>query len=237
MIDCWRVRAFLLSLVQFVCLGGWAHADSISLFNTGVDSSGVPLVGGSNDPHWTIISGPGITSPAPAVVVTNQSPLGLYAQNADSTWIWENASGNASINSPYTIRETFNLTGDIPNTATISGSWGADNNGMILLNGSTPVGTGTLSLSDSNVSNFSSFHSFTITGGFVAGVNTLDFVLTDTGNPGALNVNSLIGTVSAVPEPSAIMLLLVGCTGVLAYRRVTGDRASRADARRLVLQR
>jgi hypothetical protein len=233
MIDCWRVRAFLLSLVQFVCLGGWADADSISLFNTGVNSSGVPLPLGSNDAHWSIISGPGITSPAPAVVVNNQS----YAQNSNSAWIWVNASGNAGVNSPYTIRETFNLTGENPNTAMISGTWGADNNGMILLNGSTPSGTGTLALSDSDLSNFGSFHSFTITGGFVAGVNTLDFVVTDTGNPGALNVNSLIGTVSSVPEPSAITLLLVGCTGVLAYRRVTGGRASRADARRLVLQR
>jgi hypothetical protein len=213
-------------------LGGWADAGSISLFNTGVDSSGVPLAGGSNDPHWTIISGPGITSPAPAVVVTNQSPFGLYAQNPDSRWIWVNASGDAAVGSSYTIRETFDLTGTIPSTATISGTWGADNNGMILLNGSTPVGTGTLSLSDANISNFSSFHSFTITGGFVAGLNTLDFVVTDTGNPGALNVNSLVGTVTSVPEPSAITLLLVGCTGVLAYRRVTGDRTSRADAGR-----
>jgi len=221
MSDCRWIRAFLFTGFLSVCLGGRADAATISLFNTGVDSSGVPLAGGSNDPHWTIISGPGITSPAPAVVVTNQIPSGLYAQNPDSRWIWVNASGDAGVGSPYTIRETFDLTGTIPSTATISGSWGADNNGMILLNGSTPVGTGTLSLSDSNVSNFSSFHSFTITGGFVAGLNTLDFVVTDTGNPGALNVNSLVGTVS-VPEPSAMTLMLVGGTIVLACRRRKG---------------
>lgn len=94
---------------------------------------------------------------------------------------------------------------------------------MILLNGSTPIGTGTLALFDSNTANFRSFSSFTITGGFVAGVNTLDFVVTDTGNPGALNVNSLVGTVTAaVPEPSAIVLMLVGGIGVLARRRIKG---------------
>jgi hypothetical protein len=219
MSDCRWVRAVLFTVVQFVCLGGRADAGAISLFNTGVDSSGVPLAGGSDDPHWTIISGPGITSPAPAVVVSN--PPGLYAQNSDSRWIWVNASGDAGVNSPYTIRETFNLTGENPSTAMISGSWGVDNNGMILLNGSTPIGAGTLALFDSDTNNFGSFHSFTITEGFVAGVNTLDFVVTDTGNPGALNVNSLVGTVTAsVPEPSAIMLMLVGGTFVLAYRRV-----------------
>jgi len=202
-------------------LVGWANADSISLFNTGVDSSGVPLAGGSDDTHWTIVSGPGVTSPAPAVVVTNQSPFGSYAQDPNSAWIWVKASGAAGINSPYTLRMTFDLTGLNPNTAMISGSWGADNNGMILLNGSTPSGTGTLSLSGTDGSNFASFHSFTITGGFVAGVNTLDFVVTDTGNPGGLNVNSLVGT-AVVPEPSAIALMLVGGTIVLASRRVKG---------------
>jgi hypothetical protein len=223
MCDCRWVRAFLLAAVHFVCLGGWADAGAISLFNTGVNSSGVPLAGGSDDSHWTIISGPGITSPASAVVVNNQSPYGLYAQNPHSTWIWVNASGNAGINSPYTIEETFNLTGETPNTAVISGSWGADNNGMILLNGTQAKGTGTLALFDTNNNNFGSFHSFTITGGFVAGVNTLDFVVTDTGNPGALNVNSLIGTASVVPEPSTLTMLLVGWMSGLAYRRSKAD--------------
>jgi hypothetical protein len=223
MSDSRRVRAFLFTLVPFVYLGGRVDAGAISLFNTGVNSSGVPLAGGSSDPHWTIISGPGITSPTPAVVVSNQSPFGLYAQNPNSKWIWVNASGDASINSPYTIRETFNLTGENPNTAMISGSWGVDNTGMILLNGSTPLGTGTMALPGNTTNNFESFHSFTITGGFVAGVNTLDFVVTDLANPGALNVNSLVGTVG-VPEPSAISLMLVGWISLLAYRRVKADK-------------
>ena len=227
MSDCRRVCAVLFTVVQLVCLGGRADAGAISLFNTGVDSSGVPLPGGSNDPHWTIISGPGITSPAPAVVVNNQSPFGLYAQNPNSKWIWVNASGDGGINSPYAIQETFNLTGEKLNTAMISGSWGVDNTGMILLNGSTPLGTGTLALLGNTNNNFESFHSFTITGGFVAGVNTLDFVVTDTGNPGALNVNSLVGTVSSVPEPSTITLMILGWTSMLTYRRVKAVKKGR----------
>jgi hypothetical protein len=229
MSDFRRVGAFPFAVVLFVCLGGWADAGAISLFNTGVDASGVPLAGDSDDPHWTIISGPGITSPAPAIVVSNQSPFGLYAQNSNSRWIWVNASGDAGTNSPYTIRETFALTGENPNTAMISGSWGVDNTGMILLNGSTPVGTGSLALLGNTNNNFESFHGFTITGGFVAGVNTLDFVVTDAANPGALNVNSLVGTVSSVPEPAASTLMLVGWIGVLAFRL---SRTSPCEIRR-----
>ena len=78
-----------------------------------MDSSGVPLAGGSNDPHWTILSGPSGTFPAPAVVAGN--PPGDYASNSNSRWVWENASQNAGINSPYTFRETFDLTGENPN--------------------------------------------------------------------------------------------------------------------------
>ena len=196
--------------------------DKVTLFNTGVDSSAMPLAGGSNDPHWTILSGPSGTFPAPALVVA--SPPGDYASNSNSRWVWENASGNAGNNSPYTFRETFDLTGDNPNTATISGAWGVDNDGMILLNGSTPVGTGALSLSGSG-DNWGSFHKFTITGGFVAGVNTLDFVATDTGNPGGLNVNSLVGTVSRATSQGPD-LITTASDGRSGLQRTTQEQSA-----------
>jgi hypothetical protein len=104
---------------------------------------------------------------------------------------------------------TFDLSGFDPGSTTLSGSWAADNFGSILLNGSTPTGTGTLVLSGYPISNFESFHNFTITGGFLVGINTLDFVITDGGVPGGLNVTNLVAT-SAVPEPSSLVLLLGG---------------------------
>jgi len=193
-----------------------AAAASISLFNTGVDAIGTPLSGGSSDPHWTVISGPGITTPQAAVVVNDQSPSGRYAQDPNSPWIWANASGIAGLGSPYDFRLTFDLTGLNPSTATISGSWGVDNDGSILLNGSTPMGSGALTLGGGDVrDNYSTFHNFSITGGFVSGINTLDFLATDLGVVGGLNVNSLVGTASASanPEPSSLVL---GCLAIVS---------------------
>jgi hypothetical protein len=192
-----------------------AAAASITLFNTGVDAIGTPLSGGSSDPHWTIISGPGITTPQAAVVLSDQL-AGTYAQDPNSPWIWANASGAAGRGSPYDFRLTFDLTGLNPSTATISGSWGVDNDGSILLNGSTPMGSGALTLGGGDVgSNYSTFHSFSITGGFVSGINTLDFLATDLGAVGGLNVNSLVGTASASanPEPSSLVL---GCLALVS---------------------
>jgi hypothetical protein len=192
-------------------------ASTISLFNTGVDSSGTPLAGGTFDPHWSIISGPGITTPVEAVVLTNQHPHGNYVSSPNSQWVWANASGDAGINSPYTLQLTFDLSGFNPGAATLSGFWAADNFGSILLNGSSPIGTGTFDLPGDSSSNFNSFHAFTITGGFTAGINTLDFVITDDGNPGGLNVTNLVATAS-VPEPSSLVLLFGGFGVVLLLR-------------------
>ena len=76
-----------------------AHA-ALALFNTGVNDTGTPLAGSSNDPHWSVVAGPNITAPIPAVVVNDQSPFGLYAQSPHSRWIWVNAAGHEAENSP-----------------------------------------------------------------------------------------------------------------------------------------
>ncbi|HME71173.1 MAG TPA: PEP-CTERM sorting domain-containing protein [Myxococcota bacterium] len=211
--------ALLIMIAPVVSRPAAAH--SISLFNTGVDANEIPLSGGSSDPHWSIIAGPGITNPVPAVVVNNQlNFLGTYVQSPDSRWVWADASGVAELNSPYTFQLSFDLTGFNPTTATISGSWGVDNDGSILLNGSNPVGSGALTLDGGDVlSNFTSFHSFQITGGFVSGINTLDFLATDLGAVGALNVNSLVGTVSEVPEPSTLVMVAIGAIAVAGFAR------------------
>jgi hypothetical protein len=206
--------------LALLALAGPTRADLIPIFNTGVDPGGAPLPGGSADPHWSIVAGPGITSPTPGEVLT--SPDGLYAASAASRWIWVNADSSGSTGSPYTFRLTFDLTALDASTATISGAWGVDNEGVILLNGATPTGTGALSLTNFNdEGNFDVFNGFSITGGFVAGVNTLDFLATDNDNPGALNVSALTATApaGAVPEPASFLLLAAGAIGAWSYAR------------------
>jgi hypothetical protein len=90
---------------------------------------------------------------------------------------------------------TFDLTGEDLATTEISGLWGVDNVGTIQLNGlSINIGGGTLQLPQVIADNYSTPHSFVLTNGFVAGLNTLDFIVSDNRAPAALNVSGLSTT-------------------------------------------
>jgi hypothetical protein len=206
----WKLLGLFLPTAILCMSSMLAHADTIPVFNTGVDSSGSLLPLGAIDPNWTIISGPGITSPAPAYVLTNQRNLdGTYYATKDSQWIWASANGVAGTNSPYTFQLQFDLTNFNPNTVVISGSWGVDNLGSIELNGAPAIGTGALSLTNSD--NFVSPNAFTITAGFHSGINTLDIQATDLGVVGGLDITALVATgTPVVPLPASAWLLLSG---------------------------
>ena len=181
------------------------EAEQIMLYNTGVDDMDNLLPLGVQDSHWNIVS-PSPDSVGPAWTLSDQHPL-VYVQTLSSEWIWLNTDGTTPDlgHVPnYYFRETFFLPpGSDPSTALIMGSWAVDNDGTILLNGNTPSGTN-LTLSGGGSQNFTQFYQFTITGGFVSGLNTLDFVVDDYGAVGGLNVTNLTGVVSAVPEPGDV---------------------------------
>ena len=186
------------------------------LYNTGTDNSNVALVGGDGvtDPHYVVIgSTSGGTFPVQAVTYTHPA----YALNdADSRWISLSSTGPPGNNTTQ-YRLTFDLTGYDPTTAFINGLWGADNAATMFING---VDTG------NTVPGFSTLTAFSITSGFVTGLNFIDFFVTDFGPPTALRVDALSGQASPangnpVPEPAtwAMMLLGFGAVGFTMRRR------------------
>lgn len=183
------------------------------LFNTGVDANGNALAGGDGvaDSHYTVFSStiPSVVTGVDAVTYKHPS---YVANDATSRWISHSASGFPG-SGTTTFRTTFDLTGLDASTAQISGFNAVDNAGSIVLNG---VATG-ISLNG----NFGTLVAFSITGGFVAGLNTLDFVVNDFGPPLALRIAGMTGTaqVAAVPVPAAFSMLAPALLGLGLLRR------------------
>lgn len=196
------------------------------LFNTGVDSNNVALVGGDGviDPHYRIAFS---TFPGAAgrQAVTLFRPS-YAAEDADSRWISYAASGHTA--STVTLyRLTFDLTGFDHTTAQISGHWGADNAAALILNGSF---TGR---SVNNV--FASLAEFTLTSGFRPGLNHLEFQVADAAPPTAFRLDNLFGTavstlpppppLAGIPEPASWALMIGGFFGAGSLQRRRGRAA------------
>lgn len=195
-----------------------------SLFNTGVDSSGTVLANFASESHYTLTSAPS-GSPATLRVATeaNGFPIPPWlGDNSVSAWV--GPSGSLDLSGPvgvYTYRTTFDLTGLVASTASISGQWSVDNQGFdILLNGVSNGSTAT---------DFKSFYAFSLLSGFIDGLNTLDFVVENQGGPTGLRVEA---TGSAdrtplfeevpVPEPVSIVILGSGLLAAGLLRRKQG---------------
>jgi hypothetical protein len=223
------MRSFIRGLTVLIIVAVFAAkspAEIIgTLYNTGVSSAGTPLPDGTiGDPHYSLIVVPGGTSETRVRTSSGGFPIPPWVgDNTISAWIGPNNA--ADLDGPggdYTYRTTFDLTGLIPGTASISGQWSTDNLGVdILING---VSTGQ---SITNPALFHQFSTFTVDSGFVEGINTLDFVVRnephDGRNPTGLRVE-MTGTAAIIPEPmSALswgfgMIGVVAC-GVLKWRR------------------
>ena len=182
-----------------------------TLFSTGVDATGTPLPDGSVDPHYII--SPGVS----AFVIGDPGGVEWLGNTGSSTWISPSPDTLAG-SGPFTFITTFDLTGLDPATAVITGSMSADDQASIFLNG-VDVFDG----SPDPLSPWSFFDVFTISGNFVAGVNTLEIVVpnyVEGGDDGPTGVQlDISGTAAAVPEPATIALLGLALAGVGAARR------------------
>lgn len=141
------------------------------LFATGVNSAGVVLPQGTVDPHWTLISSPDPSFPGPnAYLFQLQGGYGYAPNSTTSAWISARPSGSSAAGL-YTYRLSFDLTGFSPSTTILKGQfWSNDDVQNTYLNGTA--------LGIKNTSSGKKYPtSFVITSGFLAGVNTLDFVV------------------------------------------------------------
>lgn len=195
-----RMSTALASWVAFSFASGSFAAPVPGLFNTGVNGAGAPLADGAVDPHYTLVSSADPNYPGPSAYASNPIPSGFWVANsATSRWIGPAVNEGYPSGAPahpagtYAFRLVVDLNGFDPGTVEIHGTWAADNGGSIRLNGNA---TGLA------VGGYATLVPFSITSGFVTGMNMLDFVVTNApsggANPTGVRVNGLAGSGNAV---------------------------------------
>lgn len=199
------------------------------LINTGIDSSGSLLADNALEQNWKLVAFPAGNVNGSNLYAAAPMPGTWNANTASSRWI--SPASNGTNQRPFGLYQydlSFDLTGLNPTTATVSGEWASDDYAMVLLNG---VNTGFTN--SSLVSPMQAFTPFTISSGFVSGINTLSIAVTnDPGFQTGLHVNNLQGTAEIVPEPAAVMIGILALLGLAAGSSVRGCRG-RAGVRSL----
>jgi len=213
--------------IASVAVAGSVSAATFTLYGTGKSGT---LATGATDPNFTLVpSTPlgtvtgGVTTSQgyPNLVVTKPGSPPFPSWTPDIPghveWISPKVTygGTPDPTGKYIFQETFDLTGFTPSTAVITGTWADDNYGLgIYLNGVKEVN----GVGSPTVNAYGSPSPFTISSGFQSGINTLDFVIDNTGGATGLYVNVTSATATAVvPEPSTVAVYMVGSLALLGF--------------------
>lgn len=201
---------------------GFASVNAHALDIAGLYNTGASFAAGAQDTHYALSSTTNTVGAYGYVSSNGTFPIAgnWLANTTTSSWLTPTSSQGESFdpsaNGTYTWTTTFDLTGFDAASASFSGQFAADNSALAYLNGNL-IGTS---------NGFASFSAFAATANdFVAGVNTLSFVVTNLaqngGNPTGLRVEFLSSNVAAVPEADtyAMMLAGLGLMGAIARRK------------------
>lgn len=202
-----KIAAALVLALSSIAATSMTQASVISIYNTGVDNDGHVLANGSPELHYQLVSSPFSVPTADKVLAGEYPANSAWVHGSTvSQWITPNTTSGTGPVGKYDYQLTFSLA-DISG-ATLTGKFAADDSAKIRLNG---VDTGNLA------SGFAAFSSFSILSGFHVGLNTLDFIVSNTGGgPTGLRVEA---DNAKVPEPTTVALLGLGLLGFAASRR------------------
>ncbi len=209
---------WLLPVVLCTWSTAWAGPTGPGPYNTGVDAAGVPQSGSATDPHFRIVNSAAFGPSAYAVRESDGPPV------VAGTWLLDNTASAwlvpvrgifftdvPGVTDLVTYETTFDLSGYDASTGSITGLWAADDSGLeIRLNGVAVPGVA--------VAQYDRWTAFSISSGFVGGVNTLQFDTLSTLTPTGLRVefNSVF---QRVPEPATWALVMLGLAGTRLVRR------------------
>jgi len=210
------VRKLLLTLM-LLASPLLASAASVSLQNTGVDAGGNLVGAGQATAFWTLSA-----APVGSSVALGSNPFrfrhpSYAADTSVSAWVSPGSNGSAGAFGQYVYDLSFDLTGFDPATVSIQGLFSSDNDGALWLNDEPLAVT-------SSFAGFGTLTAFSLTGGFVPGVNVIHAMVNNGGDPTAFHVQFTSVTASPVPLPPAAALLAAALPAlVLGRRRPAGS--------------